>query len=39
MWDEFAYSFPNFIDAAIEVWEWLSIYIPHFSGHVITHPC
>ena len=24
--------FPNF-------WEWISHFIPHFTGHVITYPC
>ena len=24
--------------AAIEVWEWVSNFIPHFTGHMITYP-
>ena len=24
---------------AIQVWEWISNFIPHFTGHVITYPC
>ena len=38
VWDEITYSLPNFNCAAIEVWEWLSNFIPHFTGHVITYP-
>ena len=29
-------SLPN---AAVEVWEWISDLITHFTGHVITYPC
>ena len=36
MWDEITYPFPNFNCAAIELWEWLSNFIPHFTGHVIS---
>ena len=41
MWDEIqiAYPFPNFSDAFIEVWKWVSNFIPHFAMHVITYPC
>ena len=28
MWDEITYPFPNFNDATIEVWEWISNFIP-----------
>ena len=38
MWDEIIYQFPNFNGAAIEVWEWISNFIPHFIGHVISYP-
>ena len=27
-----SYPFQNFNGAAIEVWEWLSNFIPHFTG-------
>ena len=27
---------PNFNGATVEVWEWISNFIPHFIGHVIT---
>ena len=39
VWDEITYSLPNFNGATIEVWEWISNFIPHFTGHVITYPC
>ena len=29
------YPFPNFNGATVEVWEWISNFIPHF----ITYPC
>ena len=31
--------FPNFNSATIEVWKWISNFIPHFAGHVITYYC
>ena len=31
MWDEITYSFPNFNGATVEVWEWISDFIPHFT--------
>ena len=39
MWDEITHPFPNFNGATVEVWEWISNFIPHFTGHVIIHPC
>ena len=30
MWDKITYQFPNFNCATIEVWEWISNFIPHF---------
>ena len=33
------YPLPNFNGATVEVWEWISNFIPHFTGHVITYPC
>ena len=36
--DEVTYPFPNFNGAAIEVWEWISNFIQHITGHVITYP-
>ena len=38
MWDKITYSFPNFNGCTVEVWEWISNFIPHFTGHVITYP-
>ena len=37
--DEITYPFTNFSSAAIEVWEWISNFIPPFTGYVITYPC
>ena len=39
VFDEIAYPFPNFNGAAVEVWEWISNFIPHFIMDVITYPC
>ena len=36
---EIIYPFPNFNGGTVEVWEWISNSIPHFTGHVITYPC
>ena len=38
MWDEIIYPFLNFNGATIEVYEWISKFIPYFTGHVITYP-
>ena len=35
MWDEMTYPFPNFNGAAVEVWNWISSFIPHFTGALI----
>ena len=36
VWDEIiTYPFPNFKGAAVEVWEWISNHIPHFTGATI----
>ena len=39
MWDEFTNPnpFPNFNVAAIEVCEWISNFILHSTGRVITY--
>ena len=29
--DEITYSFPNFNGATVEVWEWVSNFIPHYT--------
>ena len=31
--DEIAYSFLNFNGFNVAVWEWISIFTPHFNGH------
>ena len=36
MWGEITYPFPNFNGATVEVWEWISNFIPHFIIDVIT---
>ena len=33
--DEITYPFPNFNGAAVEVWEWISNFIPHFMKRVM----
>ena len=38
MCDEITYPSPNFKCAAIEVWEWISKFIPHLTEPVITYP-
>ena len=38
MWDGITYPFPNFNGTTVEVWEWVSNFIPHFNAHVITYP-
>ena len=32
-------TFPKLNGATIEVWEWISNFIPHFIMDVIIHPC
>ena len=39
MWDEISNPFPNFSDCTTEVWEWISNFISHFTGHEVTYPC
>ena len=39
MSDEISYTFSNYNCVAIEVWEWISKFISHFTGCVITYPC
>ena len=38
VWGETTYPFPNFNGSTVEVWEWISNFIPHFTGNVITYP-
>ena len=37
-WNEIIYPFPNFNGTAIEVWEWINDFIPHFIMDEITNP-
>ena len=39
MWDDITYPFSNFNGANIEIWEWISDFIPHFIMDLITCPC
>ena len=38
-WDKIIYPYPNFNGCTVEVWEWISNFIPLFTGHMITDPC
>ena len=39
LWDEITYPFSNFNGCTVEVWEWISNFIPYFISVVITYPC
>ena len=39
VWDEITNPFLNFNGATVEVFEWISNFIPHLTGRVITYPC
>ena len=39
VWREITYPFPNFNGATVEVWEWISNFIPHFIMDMIAYPC
>ena len=39
VWDEITYLLPNVNGSTIEVWEWISNFILHFTGLVLTYPC
>ena len=39
VYDEITYSFPNFNGCTVDVWEWMSNFVSHFTGCVITDPC
>ena len=38
VWVEITYLLPNFNGATIDVWEWITIFIPHFIMFVIAYP-
>ena len=37
-WDGIVFPFRNFKAATVEVCEWTSYFIPHFTWHAITYP-
>ena len=37
VWDEIIYTFPNFNSCTVDVWKWISNFIPHFMMDVITY--
>ena len=46
VWDEITYPFPDFNGETVEVWEWINIFIPHFTcdylsilGFKLKHVC
>ena len=39
VWDEITYHFLNFNGCTVEVYEWVSNFISHISGHVVTYLC
>ena len=38
-WDDITHPFQNFNGETIEIWEWISNFISHFTGYVITYLC
>ena len=38
VWNEITYPFLNFNRCTAEVYEWISNFIPHLTGHVIIYP-
>ena len=39
VWDGVACPFPDFGGATVEVWEWMSDFVAHITGHAIACPC
>ena len=37
VWDEINNIFPNVNGATVDVFEWISNFVPHFPGHVLIH--
>ena len=37
-WDAFAYPFQNLNGCAIEIWQWISDFSPHFIMDIIINP-
>ena len=38
MWDVITYPIPNTVGCTVEVWEWVSNFIPHLIRHVNIYP-
>ena len=38
MWDEITYQICKFNGVAVDVWEWISNFIPQFIMDLITYP-
>ena len=38
VWGEMTYSFQNVNGTTVEVWEWISDFIPYLTVHMITWP-
>ena len=38
-WEEITCPFPNLNGCTVQFWHWISDFIPHFTGHMITCPC
>ena len=38
MWDVITYPFPNTVGCTVEIWEWVSNFIPHLIRHVNIYP-
>ena len=38
VWDGIIYPFRNFNGCTVEVWEWISNFIPHFTRYVNIYP-
>ena len=36
---EITYPFPYLNSVTVEVWEWITNFSTHFTGHVITNQC
>ena len=39
VWDEITYPFQNFNGCSVKVCEYISSFVPQFSGHLVTYTC
>ena len=39
VWDKITHAILNFNGVTVEVWEWISSSVSHFSRRMITYPC